>query len=164
MAIKKEKITANQKTLARRPDGIDKVSLPPYLHSLDRCTQAKKKMKMDINKVNLKSKLNKFDEYWTPKIVGELNNQFVKIAKFKGDFVMHKHEQEDELFFVIDGKLFIELTDKTLELNSGEFVIIPRGIEHKPYAPNEVCVMLFEPASTLNTGNTENDLNCFRVR
>lgn len=113
---------------------------------------------MDISKVNLKSKLNKFNEYWTPKIVGELNNQFVKIAKFKGDFVMHKHEQEDELFFVIDGKLFIELTDKTLELNPGEFVIIPKGIEHKPYAPDEVSVMLFEPASTLNTGNTENDL------
>ena len=113
---------------------------------------------MDINKVNLKSKLNKFNEYWTPKIVGELNNQFVKIAKFKGDFVMHKHEQEDELFFVIDGKLFIELTDKTLELNPGEFVIIPKGVEHKPFAPEEVSVMLFEPASTLNTGNTENEL------
>lgn len=113
---------------------------------------------MEIRKVNLKSKLNKFDEYWTPKIVGELNNQFVKIAKFKGDFVMHKHEQEDELFFVIDGKLFIELTNKTLELNSGEFVIIPKGVEHKPFAPDEVSVMLFEPASTLNTGNTENEL------
>ncbi len=113
---------------------------------------------MEINKVNLQSKLNTFNEYWTPKIVGELNNQFVKIAKFKGEFVMHQHEQEDELFFVIDGKLFIELTDKTLELNSGEFVVIPKGIEHKPYAPDEVSVMLFEPASTLNTGNTENEL------
>ena len=121
------------------------------------CTQAKK-TKMEINKVNLQSKLNTFNEYWTPKIVGELNNQFVKIAKFKGEFVMHQHEQEDELFFVIDGKLFIELTDKTLELNSGEFVVIPKGIEHKPYAPDEVSVMLFEPASTLNTGNTENEL------
>jgi len=113
---------------------------------------------MEINKVNLQSKLNTFNEYWTPKIVGELNNQFVKIAKFKGEFVMHQHEQEDELFFVIDGKLFIELTDKTLELNSGEFVVIPKGNEHKPYAPDEVSVMLFEPASTLNTGNTENEL------
>jgi mannose-6-phosphate isomerase-like protein (cupin superfamily) len=113
---------------------------------------------MEINKVNLKSKLDTFSEYWTPKIVGELNNQFVKIAKFKGEFVMHKHEKEDELFFVIDGKLFIELANKTLELNSGEFVVIPKGIEHKPYAPDEVSVMLFEPASTLNTGNTENEL------
>ena len=113
---------------------------------------------MEINKVNIQSKLNTFNEYWTPKIVGELNNQFVKIAKFKGEFVMHKHEQEDELFYVINGTLFIELIDKTLELNSGEFVIIPKGIEHKPYAHDEVSVMLFEPASTLNTGNTENEL------
>lgn len=113
---------------------------------------------MEINKVNVQSKLNTFNEYWTPKIVGELNNQFVKIAKFKGEFVMHKHEQEDELFYVINGKLFIELADKTLELNTGEFVIIPKGVEHKPYAPEEVSVMLFEPASTLNTGNTKNEL------
>lgn len=112
---------------------------------------------MEINKVNLNSKLKTFNEYWTPKIVGELNNQSVKIAKFKGEFVMHKHEAEDELFYVLDGKLFIELIDKTLELNSGEFVIIPKGTEHKPYAPEEVSVMLFEPASTLNTGNTENE-------
>lgn len=113
---------------------------------------------MEINKVNLHSKLKTFNEYWTPKIVGELNDQFVKIAKFKGEFVMHKHEQEDELFYVIDGKLFIALVDKTLELNTGEFVIIPKGVEHKPYAPEEVSVMLFEPASTLNTGNTKNEL------
>lgn len=113
---------------------------------------------MEINKVNINSKLKTFNEYWTPKIVGELNNQFVKIAKFKGEFVMHKHEQEDELFYVIDGKLFIELIDKTLELNPGEFVVIPKGVEHKPYAPEEVSVMLFEPASTLNTGNTKNEL------
>ncbi len=113
---------------------------------------------MEINKVNLNSKLKTFNEYWTPKIVGELNNQFVKITKFKGKFVMHKHEQEDELFYIIDGKLFIELVDKTLELNAGEFVIIPKGAEHKPFAPEEVSVMLFEPASTLNTGNTKNEL------
>lgn len=113
---------------------------------------------MEINKVNLNSKLKTFSEFWTPKIVGELNNQLIKIAKFKGEFVMHKHEQEDELFYVIDGKLFIELLDKTLELNTGEFVIIPKGIEHKPYAPEEVSVMLFEPLTTLNTGNTTNEL------
>jgi len=113
---------------------------------------------MEINKVNLNSKLKTFSEFWTPKIVGELNNQLIKIAKFKGEFVMHKHEQEDELFYVIDGKLFIELRDKTLELNTGEFVIIPKGIEHKPYAPEEVSVMLFEPLTTLNTGNTTSEL------
>jgi len=113
---------------------------------------------MEINKVNLQSKLDTFNEYWTPKIVGELNNQHVKVAKFKGEFVMHKHEQEDELFLVIHGKLFIELINKTIELNPGEFVVIPKGIEHKPYSEEEVSVMLFEPISTLNTGNTQNDL------
>lgn len=113
---------------------------------------------MEINKVNLKAKLASFNEHWSPKIVGELNNQLVKIAKLKGEFVMHKHEQEDELFYVIDGKLFIELDDKTLALNSGEFVIIPKGVNHKPYAPEEVSIMLFEPATTLNTGNTNNTL------
>jgi len=117
-----------------------------------------KNIAMNIKKVNLNSKLKTFSEYWTPKIVGELNNQFVKIAKFKGEFVMHKHEQEDEFFYVIDGKLFIELVDKTLELNTGEFVVIPKGVKHKPYAPEEVSVMLFEPATTLNTGNTKNEL------
>jgi len=111
-----------------------------------------KNIAMNIKKVNLNSKLKTFSEYWTTKIVGELNNQFVKIAKFKGEFVMHKHEQEDEFFYVIDGKLFIELVDKTLELNTGEFVVTPKGVKHKPYAPEEVSVMLFEPATTLNTG------------
>ncbi|MBN2615714.1 MAG: cupin domain-containing protein [Bacteroidales bacterium] len=113
---------------------------------------------MNIQKVNLQSKLQLFDAYWTPKIVGELNNQFVKLAKLKGEFVMHQHEQEDELFYVIEGKLFIELKDETLELNPGEFVIIPKGVEHKPYAPEEVSVLLFEPVTTLNTGNTNNEL------
>lgn len=113
---------------------------------------------MDINKVNLQAKLDTFNEHWSPKIVGELNNQHVKVAKFKGDFVMHSHENEDELFYVIDGKLFIELKEKTLELGPGEFVVIPKGVEHKPFAPEEVSVLLFEPASTVNTGNTTSDL------
>jgi len=113
---------------------------------------------MEINKVNLNDKLNTFSEHWSPKIVGELNNQHVKIAKFKGEFMMHQHELEDELFYVIDGQIFIELKDKTLEINAGEFVIIPKGIEHKPYAPEEASVMMFEPATTINTGNAENEL------
>lgn len=112
---------------------------------------------MEIDKVNLNSKLSTFSEHWSPKIVGELNNQLVKIAKLKGEFPVHKHENEDELFYVIDGTLFIELENKTIELNTGEFVIIPKGTNHKPYAPEEVKVMLFEPSSTLNTGNIEND-------
>lgn len=113
---------------------------------------------MEIEKVNLTQKLKKINEYWSPKIVGNLNNQLVKIAKFKGEFVMHNHKDEDELFYVIKGKLFIELADTTLELNTGEFVIIPRGVEHKPYAPKEVSVLLFEPSTTLNTGNIKNEL------
>lgn len=113
---------------------------------------------MNIKKVNLHAKLKTFTEHWSPKIVGELNNQHVKIAKLKGEFVMHHHANEDELFYVIAGKLFIELKDQTLELNEGEFVIIPKGVEHKPYAPEEVSILLFEPASTINTGNQESDL------
>ena len=113
---------------------------------------------MKIKSVNIREKFQGLSDYWSPKVVGELNGQQVKIAKFKGEFVMHKHEHEDELFYVLDGKLFIELIDKTLELNKGEFVIIPKGVEHKPFAPEEVSVMLFEPASTLNTGNTINEL------
>ncbi len=113
---------------------------------------------MEIQKVNVASKFSTFSDYWSPKVVGALNNQLVKIAKFKGEFVMHHHDHEDELFYVIEGKLFIELKDKTLELEPGEFVVIPRGVEHKPYAPEEVHVMLFEPATTLNTGNVTNDL------
>ena len=112
---------------------------------------------MEISKVNLSEKLKTFNEYWTPKVVGELNDQSVKLAKFKGEFVMHKHETEDELFQVIDGKLCIELSSQTLELNRGEFVIIPKGVEHKPYAKEEVSVMLFEPKTTLNTGNKNNE-------
>lgn len=112
---------------------------------------------MNVEVVNLASKLSSITEYWSPKIAGELNQQQVKLAKLKGEFVMHKHDDEDELFLVIQGQLFIELQDTTLELNSGEFVIIPRGIEHKPYAPEEVSVMLFEPASTLNTGDVRNE-------
>ena len=114
-------------------------------------------MSKEIKKVNLTTKLNSFTEHWSPKIIGELNNQHVKVAKLKGEFVQHLHEREDELFFVVNGKLFIELEDKTIELNSGEFVIIPKGTLHKPYAPEEVSIMLFEPATTLNTGNTTNE-------
>lgn len=112
---------------------------------------------MDINKVNVSSKLSTVKAHWTPKIIGELNNQHVKIAKLKGEFVMHYHELEDELFYVVDGILFIELLDKTLELHSGEFVIIPKGVAHKPYAIEEVSILLFEPATTLNTGNIKNE-------
>lgn len=111
-----------------------------------------------INKVNLSEKFPLFAEYWSPKIVGELNGQHVKLAKFRGEFVWHKHDNEDEMFFVVEGTLIIEFRDKTITLNKNEFAIVPKGVEHKPIAKNEVLVMLFEPATTLNTGNTENEL------
>jgi len=114
---------------------------------------------MEIKKVNLSQKLSTFSEHWSPKIIGELNNQHVKIAKVKGDFVMHQHDHEDELFYIISGTLFIEMNDKTLELHPGELVIIPKGTPHRPYAPEEVSIMLFEPATTINTGNlTDSEL------
>jgi len=113
---------------------------------------------MKIQTVNLKHKFDSFDEFWNPKIVGQLNGQLVKVAKLKDEFVMHQHENEDELFLVIEGKLMIELDQETLEINAGEFVIIPKGTNHKPIGIGEVKVLLFEPKSTLNTGNIENEL------
>ena len=106
-----------------------------------------------MDKVNLAEKFTLFSEYWSPKIVGELNGQQVKLVKFMGEFVWHKHDEEDELFFVVKGNFVMELRDKNIEINEGEFFIVPRGVEHRPVAEKEVWVMLFEPASTLNTGN-----------
>ena len=111
-----------------------------------------------MEKVIIAEKLKLFSEYWNPKIVGELNGQQVKLAKFQGEFVWHKHDNEDEMFLVIEGVLKMELRDKTIEIKKNEFLIVPRGTEHRPVADEEVAVMLFEPASTLNTGNTENEL------
>ena len=105
--------------------------------------------------VNLSEKLSLFKDYWNPRIVGELNGQHVKLVKFKGEFVWHKHDLEDEMFFVVSGKFKMELRDKTIELKEGEFLIVPKGIEHRPVAEEEVSVMLFEPATTLNTGDTK---------
>src|SRR5690606_5048773 len=99
-----------------------------------------------------------FNEHWSPKIVGELNGQHVKLVKLEGEFVWHKHDFEDELFFVVKGTLQMELRDKTVEISENEFFIVPRGVEHRPVAPEEVWVMLFEPASTLNTGDAESEL------
>lgn len=110
------------------------------------------------NKVNLSEKLAAVNDYWSPKIIGELNNQHVKIARLKGSFVWHRHENEDELFMVVKGKLKIHLKDKTVHLNEGEFFIVPKGVEHKPVADEEVHVLLFEPAETLNTGNVKNEM------
>lgn len=111
-----------------------------------------------MNKVTLSEKFSLFSEYWSPKIVGKLNGQHVKLVKLNGEFVWHKHDNEDEMFFVIDGTLKIEFRNKTITLHKDEFLIIPKGTEHKPVAEEEVLVMLFEPATTLNTGDAENQL------
>lgn len=111
-----------------------------------------------MDKVNVADKFLKFEELWSPKIVGELNGQQVKLAKLQGEFVWHKHEEEDEMFFVIDGVLKIEFRDKVITIFKNEFIIVPRGVEHKPIADEEVLVMLFEPLSTLNTGDVSNNL------
>lgn len=111
-----------------------------------------------MNKININEKFSLFTEYWSPKIVGELNGQSVKLAKFKGEFVWHKHDNEDEMFMVIKGLLKIEFRDKIETISENEFIIVPKGVEHKPVAEEEVWIMLFEPATTLNTGDTENEL------
>lgn len=110
-----------------------------------------------MQKVNISEKLALFSDHWNPRVIGELNGQQVKAAKLKGEFHFHHHDQEDELFLVINGTLKMEFRDKTVILNPGEFLIVPRGVEHKPVADGEVELLLFEPASTLNTGNVENE-------
>lgn len=110
-----------------------------------------------MEKVNLAEKLSRFAEHWSPKIVGELNGQMVKLVKFNGPFVWHHHNHEDELFYVVKGSFDMEFEDKTVTINEGEFIIVPRGVEHRPNAKKECEVLLFEPATTLNTGNVENE-------
>jgi mannose-6-phosphate isomerase-like protein (cupin superfamily) len=112
---------------------------------------------MKMQKVNLKEKFSLFAEHWSPKIVGELNGQLVKVAKLKGEFVWHHHNNEDELFLVIQGQLTIQFRDQDVVLETGEFLVIPRGVEHKPVAAEEVHVLLFEPQGTLNTGNVQSE-------
>ena len=109
------------------------------------------------DKVRLADKLAQFSEYWSPKIVGELNGQLVKLVKFHGPFVWHHHEQEDELFYVVRGRFRMEFRDRQVWVEQGEFIIVPRGVEHRPVADEAVEVMLFEPATTLNTGNVRNE-------
>ena len=106
-----------------------------------------------MNVVNLQDRLSRFSTHWDPKIVGELNGQHVKVVKFAGPFVWHNHEVEDELFMVLKGSFIMELRDRSIPVGEGEFLIVPRGVEHRPVAAEEVHVLLFEPASTLNTGN-----------
>jgi mannose-6-phosphate isomerase-like protein (cupin superfamily) len=117
-----------------------------------------------IERVNLGEKFSLIEETWSPRVVGELNGQQVRLAKLAGEFIWHHHEQEDELFLVIAGHLRIELRDGAIALGPGEMAIVPRGVEHRPVAPHEAHVLLFEPASTLNTGNVRNERTVERPR
>jgi len=106
-----------------------------------------------MDKVNIAEKFTQFSEHWSPKIVGEVNNFHVKLAKLKGEFVWHHHEEEDEMFLVIKGRLLMKFRDRDVTIDEGEFIIVPHGVEHLPVAGEEVELILFEPAGTLNTGN-----------
>jgi len=110
-----------------------------------------------MEKVNLAGKLSLFSDYYFPRIVGELNGQQVKLVKIKGDFTWHQHDTEDELFLVVKGKFDMQFRERSVEVKEGEFLIVPRGVEHRPSAAEECHILLFEPAGTLNTGNVENE-------
>lgn len=111
-----------------------------------------------MEKTNLDEKFALFSDHWNPRIVGELNGQHVKLVKFKGPFVWHHHDTEDEMFLVVRGRFRMEFEERSVWIEEGEFIIVPRGIEHRPFAEEEVSVLLFEPASTLNTGNVRGEL------
>lgn len=113
---------------------------------------------MDSEKFAPLQKFDLIDEYWSPKIAAEFNGQHMRLAKLKGEFVWHSHENEDEVFFVLEGDLKIELRNRTIELSAGEIFVVPRGVEHRPVADSEVKVMLIEPAETVNTGATNSEL------
>jgi|SRR5436190_13367916 len=110
-----------------------------------------------MEKINLSQKLSSFSDHFNPRIVGELNGQLVKLVKFRGEFVWHHHDNEDELFYVVKGSFDMHLQNEIITVNAGEFLIIPKGVEHKPIAEHEVEIMLFEPSGTLNTGNVINE-------
>jgi mannose-6-phosphate isomerase-like protein (cupin superfamily) len=111
-----------------------------------------------MTKISLADKLSQFSDYFTPRIVGELNGQHVKLVKFQGEFVWHHHEHEDELFLVVRGRFRMDFRDRQEWIEEGEFLIVPRGVEHRPVAEEEVAILLFEPAGTLNTGNVQDAL------
>jgi mannose-6-phosphate isomerase-like protein (cupin superfamily) len=113
---------------------------------------------LSVDKVNIEEKLALFDERWKPKIVGELNGQFVKLVKIIGEFVWHHHDDEDELFLVVKGRFLMEFRYRSVWIEEGEFIVVPRGVEHRPVAEEEAHVLLFEPASTLNTGNVRDEM------
>jgi len=111
-----------------------------------------------MKKINLEQKFSLFNEHWTPKIIAELNDYQIKIVKVEGDFVWHDHSDTDEFFFVIEGTLFIEFESETMELNAGELYVVPKGVQHRPFAHGECKVMLIEPRGVVNTGEASSDL------
>tara|TARA_B100001113_G_scaffold58835_1_gene44362 strand:+ start:1329 stop:1700 length:372 start_codon:yes stop_codon:yes gene_type:complete len=115
-------------------------------------------MGTDVNKVNLSEKFALFSEHWTPKIISELNDYQIKIVKVEGDFVWHDHSHTDEFFFVIEGTLFIEFESETMELKAGELYVVPKGVQHRPFAHEECKIMLIEPRGVVNTGDSESEL------
>lgn len=110
-----------------------------------------------MEKINIEQKLSLFNEYWSPKIIGEVNDSYVKLAKLKGNFIWHTHENEDEMFYVLKGTLTIKFREKDIQINEGECIVIPKGVEHMPFAEEEVHVMFVESKTTLNTGNVINE-------
>jgi mannose-6-phosphate isomerase-like protein (cupin superfamily) len=113
---------------------------------------------LSVDMVNIKDRFALFDEHWSPKIVGELNGQHVKLVKLLGEFVWHHHDEEDELFLLVKGRFRMEFRDRSVTLEEGEFIVVPRGVEHRPVADEEAHILLFEPASTLNTGNIRGEM------
>lgn len=111
-----------------------------------------------MKKINLKSKFSKFNDQWSPKIIAEMNDYQFKLVKIKNDFVWHKHDDTDEVFIVVEGKIHIEFEDKTIEINEGEMIVVPKGIKHKPYAIEEAKIMLVEPSGVINTGDNQGHL------
>ena len=110
-----------------------------------------------VKKINIDQKLSLFNDHWNPRIIGELNKQHVKLAKIKGEFIWHKHDKEDEMFLVLKGILKIEFRDRIETIHENEIIIVPKGVEHRPIAKEEVSIMLFEPATTINTGDLDNE-------
>ena len=111
-----------------------------------------------MKKINFKSKFQKFDDHWSPKVIAEMNDYQFKLVKIKDDFVWHKHDDTDEVFIVLEGIIYIEFEDETIEINEGEMIVVPRGTKHKPYANEEAKIMLVEPVGVVNTGDNENEL------
>jgi mannose-6-phosphate isomerase-like protein (cupin superfamily) len=118
---------------------------------------------MNIDRININDKLALFSDHWNPRIIGELNGQHVKLVKFQGEFVWHKHDNEDEMFYVLKGTFRMHFRDKIVELSEKECIIVPKGVEHKPIADTEVSVMLFEPIGTVNTGDTKGELTQSKI-